>query len=60
MIRHALRIWVPLPAENFVDLCAVSNISIFVFNSYLHGYYIHGMNPMGQSEGNLGFIEAMF
>ena len=38
----------PLPAEEFVDLCSVCNVSIFIFDETLHGYYIHGMNPMGQ------------
>jgi len=31
-----------------------------VFDEALHGYYIHGMNPMGQSEGSLQYIENMF
>lgn len=48
-IRQALRIWWPLPIENFIDLCSVSNISIIIFDEALHGYYIHGMNPLGQS-----------
>jgi len=38
----------------------VCNVSIIVFDEALHGYYIHGMNPMGQSEGSLQYIENMF
>jgi meckelin len=55
-LRQALRIWWPLPIENFIDLCSVSNISIIIFDEALHGYYIHGMNPLGQSEGTLSYI----
>ena len=38
----------------------MSNLSIIIFDEALHGYYIHGMNAMGQSEGSLSYIEAMF
>lgn len=38
---------------NFVDLCSVANISIFIFESFCHGYYIHGLNPVGTSEGTV-------
>ena len=31
-----------------------------MFDEELHGYYIHGMNPLGQSEGSLSYIENMF
>lgn len=38
--------------EDFVDLCSVANISIFILDGGLHGYYIHGQNPFGFSEGS--------
>lgn len=60
VIRHLFRIWFPLPHEDFVDLCAISNISIIIFDEALHGYYIHGMNPFGQAEGSLQYIESVF
>lgn len=41
------------PPMNFVDLCSMANISIFIFSSYYHGYYIHGLNPVGASEGSI-------
>lgn len=31
-----------------------------MFNEYLHGYYIHGVHPLGQSEGSLQYIEETF
>lgn len=49
-----------MPYEDFVDLCAISNISLIIFDEALHGYYIHGMNPFGQAEGSLQYIESVF
>lgn len=31
-----------------------------IFDEALHGYYIHGMNPLGQAEGSLQYIESVF
>jgi hypothetical protein len=36
----------------------MTNISVLIFNEYLHGYYIHGVHPLGQAEGDLQYIEA--
>ena len=30
------------PAGQFVDICSLSNISLFLFDSKKHCYYIHG------------------
>jgi meckelin len=38
---------------NFVDLCSVSNISVFILDQNLHGYYIHGRSPHGISDVNM-------
>ena len=32
---------------SFMDLCAVSNISMLIFDSAIHGFYIHGRTPHG-------------
>jgi len=32
----------PTNHQNFVDLCAITNISVFIIDEPLHGYYIHG------------------
>ena len=37
---------------DFLDLLALSNISIFCFSSQIHGYYLHGENNIGTSEGD--------
>jgi len=34
-----------MASDDFVDLCAVTNTSVFIFDQDLHGYYIHGENP---------------
>lgn len=50
MMKHMLRIFFPLPSEDFVDLCSVTNTSVFIFDMDLHGYYIHGENPSGAAD----------
>ncbi len=51
VLRRLFTFWDQLAYVNFVDLCSVANISIFLMDEYLHGYYIHGENPFGFSEG---------
>ncbi|CAF2915951.1 unnamed protein product [Rotaria sp. Silwood2] len=38
---------------NFIDLCSVSNISVFILTDYLYGYYIHGLSPHGTTDVNM-------
>ncbi|UJR08252.1 hypothetical protein I4U23_012525 [Adineta vaga] len=38
---------------NFIDLCSVSNISVFVLDENQHGYYIHGRSPHGRTDVNI-------
>ena len=38
---------------NFVDLCSVSNISVFILNQNHRGYYIHGRSPHGITDVNM-------
>ena len=38
--------------QEFMDLCSVSNISVFILDSYLHGYYIHGLSPFLKADVN--------
>lgn len=62
VIRKLFDIWFPIAIEDFVDLCTIANISIFIIDDVLHGfiyclymfyrYYIHGENPIGVSEGS--------
>ena len=48
--RHMLKCLFPLKSEDFVDLCAITNTSIFIFDQDVHGYYIHGESPLGQAD----------
>lgn len=34
----------------FMDLCSVSNISMIIMDTYLHGYYVHGEAPWVSSD----------
>jgi len=38
---------------NFIDLCSVSNISIFILDLNHHGYYIHSRSPHGITDVNI-------
>ncbi len=44
---------IPLNKQEFIDLCSVSNISLFILDQSLHGYYIHGVSPAGKADSNL-------
>ncbi|CAF1345544.1 unnamed protein product [Adineta steineri] len=38
---------------NFLDLCSVSNISVFILMDNLYGYYMHGRSPHGTADVNM-------
>ncbi|CAF4828802.1 unnamed protein product [Rotaria sp. Silwood1] len=38
---------------NFIDLCSVSNISVFILTDDQYGYYIHGLSPHGTTDVNM-------
>ena len=50
--RKAVSIWYPICYHEIVDLCTIANVSIFIIDQNMHGYYIHGENPVGFSEGS--------
>ena len=52
VIVRLLQIWLPLKKQEFMDLCSVSNISVFILDELLHGYYIHGLSPIGKADVN--------
>jgi hypothetical protein len=45
---------------NFIDLCSVSNISVFILDETYHGYYIHGRSPHGKADVNIKEILINF
>jgi meckelin len=45
---------------NFIDLCSVSNISVFILDENHHGYYIHGRSPHGMTDVNMKEILINF
>ena len=55
--KRVLNIWIPTAVQDFVDLCSVSNVSIFILDETLHGYYLHGKAPGGTSEINAEELE---
>ena len=52
VLTRLLKIWIPLKKQEFMDLCSVSNISVFILDELLHGYYIHGKSPNGKADVN--------
>jgi len=38
---------------NFIDLCSVANISVFILMDNQYGYYIHGRSPHGIADVNM-------
>ena len=44
--------------QHFVDLCCVSNISVFILPRKLFGYYIHGRSPHGHADTSMGEMAA--
>ncbi len=57
--RKLIKTWVPTKAQEFVNLCTVSNISLFILDDLVHGYYIHGQAPGGVSEGTAADLQSM-
>jgi len=47
----------PADYQNFVDLCAVSNISCLIMDQEFHGYYIHGQAPWSSSDVPLSVLK---
>ena len=47
------QLWIPLKKQEFIDLLCVSNISVFILDQSLHGFYIHGQSPSGKADTNL-------
>lgn len=52
-VVRLLKFWIPLKKQEFIDLLCVSNISVFILDQSLHGYYIHGQSPAGKADTNL-------
>lgn len=38
---------------DFIDLCAMSNVSIFILENNRYGYYIHGRSVHGRADTNM-------
>jgi len=41
------------PLDTFTDLCNLSNISVFILDEILHGYYIHGCSVHPATDVNM-------
>jgi meckelin len=52
VIRKIGGIWFPHKLHDFIDLCSLCNITMFIFDDILHGYYVHGCSPFGKADVN--------
>eukprot|EP00057_Strongylocentrotus_purpuratus_P027643 XP_011682117.1 PREDICTED: meckelin [Strongylocentrotus purpuratus] len=46
--------------RNFVDLCSMANISVFVLSQNNYGFYIHGRSVHGFADTNMKEIKTQF
>jgi meckelin len=58
MMKRIFSFLVPLDMDNFVDLCSITNISVFIFDQRIHGYYIHGVSPWGEADVTLKELDG--
>ncbi|CAI2379959.1 unnamed protein product [Moneuplotes crassus] len=56
-VRYAVSFLFPLHYMDFVDLCSVANVSLFIFDEKFHGYYIHGESPANSSDVTLDTLK---
>jgi meckelin len=48
------------PLDTFADLCQLSNISVFILDETLHGYYIHGRSVHPYTDVNMLKMQTNF
>lgn len=56
VFRQFIELKFPLKIKEFIDLCSVANISLFILDHDLHGYYLHGKIEE-TAEGNAHHIQ---
>eukprot|EP00392_Amoebophrya_sp_AT5.2_P002188 g2193.t1 len=49
-VRHLIAMREGLDLINFVDICSLANVSVFIMDEPHHGYYIHGRCPGGKGD----------
>jgi len=48
------------PVQQFVDLCSLTNVSVFLLENYQFGYYIHGRSVHGRADTGLREMHENF
>ena len=46
--------------QQFVDLCSISNVSVFILETEFYGYYIHGRSVHGRADTGLREMHENF
>lgn len=55
LLQRIASIFVGHDLNDFIDVCSIANISVFILDEPFHGYYIHGKAP--SSRGDWGHTE---
>ena len=53
LFRYIIDIVKPSRKIIFMDLLSISNISLFLLDTSLHGFYIHGQSPAGKADATM-------
>lgn len=53
VLVRLVQFWIPTKKTEFLDLCSVANVSVFILKDSLRGYYIHGQSPLGVADTTL-------
>lgn len=52
--------YVKNPIQQFIDVCSVANVSVFLFSQRCYGYYIHGRSPHGFADTDVCSMMLQF
>lgn len=50
IFRRISSIWFAHDLTDFVDVCSVANVSVFIMDEPFHGYYIHGKSASSRGD----------
>lgn len=52
--------YVKNPIQQFIDVCSIANVSVFLFSQRCYGYYIHGRSPHGFADTDVCSMMLQF
>lgn len=52
--------YVKNPIQQFIDVCSIANVSVFLFSHRCYGYYVHGRSPHGFADTDVCSMMMQF